>query len=64
MNVGPGRFQPMVAQEDAGADTRNQALGCMLRALEYLDEDPEISPIIGSQLQLAIDRLSSAMPKS
>ena len=64
MNVGPGRFQALVAREDRRADTRKLALDCMLRALQYPDENREISPVVGSHLQLAVDRLSAAMSKS
>jgi hypothetical protein len=63
MNIEPGRLEPTVADENIGGDTRRLALDCMMMALEYLDEDPRISPIVGSQLQLAIDRLASTMPK-
>ena len=61
MNVEPGRLELTVANDGVSGDARKLALDCMVKALEYLDEDPSISPIVGSQLQLAIDRLSSAM---
>lgn len=63
MNVEPGRLELTVANERGSGDTRRLALDYMVKALEYLDEDPRISPIVGSQLQLAIDRLSSAIPR-
>ena len=59
MNIEPGRLEPTVAVEPICGDVPRLALDCMLRALEYLDEDPCIPPIVGSHLQLAIDRLSS-----
>lgn len=63
MNLEPGRIEPTMNDESVRDDARRMAFDCMVKALEYLDEDPRISPIVGSQLQLAIDRLSSAMPK-
>ncbi|HEU0310790.1 MAG TPA: hypothetical protein VFR36_06195 [Sphingomicrobium sp.] len=52
----------MAANEGATADARGLALACMSKALEHLDSDPAISPIIGSHLQLAIDMLWASMP--
>ena len=46
--------------QEACTDTRKLALDYMLRALEQLDNDAGLSPIIGLQLQLAIDRLIGA----
>jgi len=62
MDVKTGRSRPISAEPRAAADARKTALDCMLSALEHLDGDASISPIIGSQLQLAIDRLISSMP--
>lgn len=62
MNVEPGCLEPTVNDEGVSFDARRMALDCMMKALEFLDEDPRISPIVGSQLQLAIDRLSSTTP--
>jgi len=61
MNVGTGRLRPTSAG-DCTADARGLALNCMLAALDHLDRDAGISPAIGAQLQLAIDRLVSSMP--
>lgn len=63
MNVEPGCLEPTVNDEGVSGDARRMALDCMVKALEYLDEEPRISPIVGSHLQLAIDRLSSAMAR-
>ena len=53
------------ADEPCGAEhARDLALDHMLAALAHLDSDPRISPLIGSQLQLAIDRLVASMPAS
>lgn len=60
MNVGTGRLRPTSTGE-CSADARRLALNCMLSALDHLDSDAGISPVIGSQLQLAIDRLISTM---
>lgn len=62
MNIGPGRLGPVSEEECVNADARRIALNCMLSALDHLDSDARISPVIGSQLQLAIDRLISSMP--
>lgn len=62
MNIIPERLSPMPADERVAADTRMAALDFMLKALEYLDNDADISPLIGAQLQLAIDRLKSSLP--
>lgn len=56
------RSRPVVADEGATTDARGLALACMSRALEHLDSDPAISPIIGAHLQLAIDTLWASMP--
>lgn len=64
MNVKPGRMWPNSAEQHVAADPRKIALGCMLSALDHLDSDEGISPVIGSQLQLAIDRLVSSMPST
>jgi len=61
MNVKPGRPRRISAVEHA-TDTRKMALDLMQKALELLDTDPGVSPLIGSQLQLAIDRLVSSKP--
>ena len=60
MNVESGGVRPISADEPEKADARGKALECMLKALEHLDSDGDISPVIGSQLQLAIDRLASS----
>lgn len=62
MNVKTGCSRPIPVEPRAAADARKIALDCMMSALEHLDSDASISPIIGSQLQLAIDRLVSSMP--
>ena len=36
-------------------DHKQEALSCMLRALDRLDSDPTVPAIIGAQLQYAID---------
>jgi len=56
MNVKPGRLRPLSAMESV-SETRNLALDLMRRALELLDKDPSIAPLVAPQLQLAIDRL-------
>ena len=61
MNVKPGRLRPTSAG-DSAAETRKLALALMRKALELLDADPGISPLVGSQLQLAIDRLDTSRP--
>lgn len=55
--------EPQGSAEDGNgaADARSMALASMSKAMEYLDNDPGISPIIGSHLQLAIDRLWASM---
>lgn len=60
MNGTPGCLRPISTEECITADPRKQALDCMLKALDYLDSDPDISPVVGAQLQLAIDRLTSS----
>jgi hypothetical protein len=64
MNVGSRDVRPISDEECATADARRLALDCMLAALEHLDSDAEISPVVGSQLQLAIDRLVSSMGRN
>jgi hypothetical protein len=61
MNVDPGGFRPRQGGGFEAADIRSLALACMVAALEHLDRDVNISPLIGSQLQLAIDRLSASL---
>ena len=61
MNVKPGRLRPTSAG-DGAAETRKLALALMRKALELLDADPGISPLIGAQLQLTIDRLDTSRP--
>lgn len=56
MNVKPGRLMRTCAVEGVD-ETRKQALEFMRKALELLDAHPSISPLVGAQLQLAIDRL-------
>ena len=58
MNVKPFRLR-RVSVMDGVTETRELALDLMQRALALLDKDPTIAPIIGSHLQLAIDRLAS-----
>lgn len=62
MKLEIARLRPMPAEESHAVDMRGLALACMSKALEYLDSDPSISPVIGSQLQLAIDKLWASMP--
>ena len=57
MNVEPARLRPTAGDKRQHDDARRIALDCMLKALEHLDRDANIPPIVGSQLQLAIDRL-------
>ena len=55
--------RPCVAcEEHCHANAQGRALTCMSRALEHLDSDARISPIIGAHLQLAIDRLRDNLP--
>ena len=61
MNVKPGHLRPTSAG-DGAAETRKLALALMRKALELLDADPGISPLIGAQLQLTIDRLDTSRP--
>jgi hypothetical protein len=63
MNVKLGRLRRISAAEGM-ADKRRTALEHMLKALELLDADPSISPLVGTQLQLTIDRLLSSQPSS
>ena len=58
MNVKPFRLRRPAVEGDS--DTRKLALDLMQKALALLDKDPSISPMIGAQLQLAIDRLISS----
>jgi hypothetical protein len=48
---------PLAADEDNPVDARVAALACMCQALAFLDSDDTIPPIIGAQLQLAVDTL-------
>lgn len=57
MNVKTGHLRPLSAVESV-SETRNLALDLMRRALELLDKDPSIAPLVAPQLQLAIDRLT------
>ena len=59
MNVKLSRLR-RISAVDGATDTRKLALDLMLRALELLDSDPRVSPLVGSQLQLAIDRLAAS----
>ena len=61
MNVKPGRIRPTSAAEGV-TETGKLALDLMRKALGLLDEDPNISPLIGSHLQLAIDRMMASRP--
>ena len=61
MNVEPSRLRSMPAGERVAIETRKLALDYMLKALEHLDNDADISPLVGTQLQLAIDRLESSL---
>lgn len=60
MNSKSDRLGPIPAGASGAADMRKLALDCMLAALEHLDSDPSVSPFVGVQLQLAIDRLVSS----
>ena len=51
---------PLAAEEGHYSDAREAALSCMTQALAHLDSDAAIPPIIGAQLQLAIDTLRAA----
>jgi hypothetical protein len=62
MNSKSDRLGPIPAEASGAADTPKLALDCMLAALEHLDSDASISPFVGVQLQLAIDRLVSSNP--
>jgi hypothetical protein len=61
MNLKFGRL-PRLSAVEGTANTRKTALEHMLKALELLDSDPSISHLVGTQLQLAIDRLLSSQP--
>ena len=63
MKVECERLQTLPADDENRGKARLLALDCMSKALEYLDSDPGISPIVGSQLQLAIDRLSAPVSR-
>ena len=54
IEIGP---LPLAVEYGHYSDVREAALKCMSRALAYLDSDATIAPIIGAQLQLAIDTL-------
>lgn len=58
IEVGP---LPLAADEGHYSDVREAALSCMVQALSLLDSDATIPPIIGAQLQLAIDTLRLAV---
>jgi hypothetical protein len=58
MNIKPDRLRRIRAV-DGATDARKLALELMVEALELLDRDASINPLIGSHLQLAIDRLVS-----
>ncbi|MCL6699698.1 hypothetical protein LZ496_13015 [Sphingomonas sp. NSE70-1] len=62
MKIKSDRLRRISAEKDV-LDTREIALDLMLRALELLDKDPGISPLVGPQLQLAIDRLAYSKPQ-
>lgn len=64
MNVESRHGRPISDEECGTADARSLALDCMLTALEHLDSDAEVSPVIGAHLQLAIDRLVSSMGRN
>jgi hypothetical protein len=64
MHVESGRLRLMEVSEHHSADARKMALESMVTALEYLDSDVGISPIVGSHLQLAIDRLLASSSES
>jgi hypothetical protein len=53
--VGAGSAQAAAATDMT--DARSMALNLMSRALGHLDSDSNIPPIIGAQLQTAIDAL-------
>ena len=48
---------PGSAADDVSVDTRQLALACMEEALQHLDSDATIPPIIGAHLQMAVDAL-------
>lgn len=54
-NVGAGVAEQIGAGE--AADPRTVALGLMSKALDHLDSDGTIPPVIGAHLQSAIDAL-------
>ncbi len=64
MKIDPARVRPTAGDQRHRKDARRIALDCMLTALEHLDRDAEIPPIVGSQLQLAIDRLRPSITES
>lgn len=45
-------------------DSRTAAISLMHQALNIIDGDPTISGIVGAQLQMAIDSLSKAAPRT
>jgi hypothetical protein len=57
MNIEQRQLPPVLAGGPVAADARKIALEYMLKALECLDSDAEISPVIAAHLQLAVDRL-------
>lgn len=46
------------------ADARSMALNLMSKALGHLDSDCNIPPVIGAQLQMAIDTLWTSVSTS
>jgi len=60
MDVKVGRSPPSTGQVCAIADQQRLALDHMLAALRHLDNDVGVSPFVGVQLQLAIDRLAAS----
>jgi hypothetical protein len=47
--------------EGPAGDARAAALALMSEALDVLDSDRTIPPIIGAQLQMAVDTLSASL---
>ena len=62
MDVKAGRLPPTIGGARISSDPQRLALDYMLAALEHLDSDAAVSPMVGAQLQLAIDRLVSSFP--
>jgi len=59
MKSKPGQLSPVPENSGLIAGARKLALDYMLAALDHLDSDDDISPLVGAQLQLAIDRLAA-----